>query len=206
MCHPMAFEAELDGLARRLVPRGDRARAVMLAPISPGAGASHIAQGLANASSLLTGRPVWLYDLDFSSNRHAAAVKLNGEAFAGELGGLRFWRAEPGGAGRLALRRRADAPIFVSRFERDEGAVRRVVFHPASEYWRKARQGCGLVLVDAPYQSAGISSLASDMDGVILVADAQRDGRGAAEALADRVEAAGGRVLGVVLNSANVSR
>ncbi len=202
----MAFEAELDGLARRLVPRGDRARVVMLAPISPNAGATPIVQGLAKASTQLTGRPVWVYDLDFSSNRHAAMNTLNGEAFAGELGGLRFWRSEPGGAGRLALRRRADAPIYVSRFERQEGAVKRVVFHPSAEYWRKARQGCGLVLVDAPYRSAGISSLAADMDGVILVADTQCDDRGAAEALADRIEAAGGRVLGVVLNRTNALR
>jgi len=158
------------------------------------------------ASTRQTGRPVWLYDLDFSSNHQASASRLNGEAFAGELAGLRFWRAEPGGAGRLALRRRADAPIYVSRFERSAGAVRRVVFHPSAEYWRKARRSCGLVLVDAPYGSAGVTSLAADMDGVILVADAARDGRGAADMLADRIEASGGRVLGVVLNSAAQGR
>jgi hypothetical protein len=165
-----------------------------------------VAQGLASASSEQTGRPVWLYDLDFSGNRHASASKLSGEAFAGELGGLRFWRAEPGGAGRLALRRKADAPIYVSRFERPSGAVRRVVFHPAAEYWRKARGSCGLVLVDAPYGSAGVTSLAVDMDGVILVADAVRDSRAAADLMADRIEAAGGRVLGAVLTNAGPDR
>lgn len=160
-----------------------------------------MAQGLARASTQQTGRPVWLYDLDFSGNRHASASALNGEAFAGELGGLRFWRAEPGGAGRLALRRTAAAPIYVSRFERHVGAVRRVVFHPAAEYWRKARQSCGLVVVDAPYGSAGVISLAVDMDAVILVADAVRDSRASADAMADRIEATGGRVLGVVLTN-----
>lgn len=197
----MAFEAELDGLARRLSPRGQRARAVLLVPISAHAGGVAVAQGLARASTQQTGRPVWLYDLDFSGNRHASASALNGEAFAGELGGLRFWRAEPGGAGRLALRRTAAAPIYVSRFERHVGAVRRVVFHPAAEYWRKARQSCGLVVVDAPYGSAGVISLAVDMDAVILVADAVRDSRASADAMADRIEATGGRVLGVVLTN-----
>lgn len=198
----MAFEAELDGLARRLVPRGGRARAVMLVPISPNAGASEVARGLAKASVDATGRPVWLYDLDFSDNRQAEAVQLNGEAFSGELAGLRFWRSEPDRAGRLALRRRTDAPIFVSRFERSAGAVHRVIFHSSPEYWRKVRHGCGLALVDASFNPAAISGLARDMDGVVLVGDARRDGRAAADAVADRIENAGGRVLGVVLNSA----
>lgn len=198
----MGMEAELDGLARRLTPREGRARAILLVPVSKGAGASAVAQGLAAASHRVTGRPVWLYDLDFSRNRQASQTRLNGEAFAGELGGLRFWRAEPDGAGRLAMRRSASAPIYVSRFERASGAVRRVVFHPSAAYWRQARQACGLVLVDAPAGSAGVPSLAPDMDGVILVADASRDGRAAAEDAAARIEQAGGRVLGVVVNRA----
>jgi Mrp family chromosome partitioning ATPase len=202
----MAFEAELDGLARRLSPRGDRARAVMLVPISPAAGSSKVAQGLAQASHHLTGRPVWLYDLDFAHNRQASSVRLNGEAFAGELSGQRFWRAEPDGMGRLALRRRIDAPIYVSRFERPPGSVRRLVFHPNGEYWQLARELCGLVVVDAPHGSAAVASLAGDMDGVVLVANSVRDGRSAAETLADQIEDAGGRVLGVVLNSATDAR
>ena len=202
----MGFEAELDGLARRLSPREGRARAVMLVPISSGAGASTIAQGLARASTRHTGRPVWLFDLDFADNSQAAASRLNGDAFAGELNGLRFWRADPGGAGRLAMRRYADAPIYVSRFERLPGEIRRVVFHPSAEYWRQARSACGLVLVDAPANSAGIISVAPDMDGVILVADASRDGRTGADQLADEIEAAGARVLGVVVNRARPSR
>ncbi len=196
----MAFEAELDGLARRLAPRADRARAIMLAPVSASAGANEVARGIAEASTRQTGRPVWLFDLDFAANRQAAAVHLNGEAFSGELGGERFWRSEPDGVGRLALRRKVGAPIFVSRFERQAGSVRRVLFRSAPDYWNKAREGCGLVLVDAPYRSAALESVAADMDGVILVADAQRDGREAADGLADLIEAAGGRVLGVVLN------
>ncbi len=198
----MGMEAELDGLARRLSPRDGRARAILLVPVSKGAGASAVAHGLAVASHRATGRPVWLYDLDFSSNRQASQMRLNGDAFAGELGGLRFWRADPDGAGRLAMRRSVSAPIYVSRFERASGSVKRVVFHPSAAYWRQARLACGLVIVDAPAGSAGVLSVAPDMDGVILVADAGRDGRAAAEETAARIEQAGGRVLGVVVNRA----
>ena len=196
----MGMQAELNGLARRLAPREGRARALMLVPVSKGAGASAVAQGLARASTEQTGRPVWLFDLDFSENKTASQTRLNGDAFAGELGGLRFWRAEPDGAGRLALRRSIDAPIYVSRFERAPGSVKRVTFHPSAAYWRQARTACGLVLVDAPARSAGVASVVGDMDGVILVADEQKDDRAAAEDLADQIEQAGGRVLGVVVN------
>lgn len=202
----MAIEAELGGLARHLSSRTVRARAVMLVPVSVSADASLVARGLSMASSQLTGRPVWLYDLDFEKNPQAASVNLNGEAFSGELGGTRFWNAEPVGAGRLALRRRADAPVYVSRFERPKGSVRRVGFAQNSDYWNKARESCGLVLVDSPLNSAGINVLSADMDGVILVADARRDARSEADAVADRVEAAGGRVLGVVLTNSQAGQ
>ncbi len=202
----MAIEAELDGLARHLSSHTDRARAVLLVPVSANADASQVARGLAKASTHQTGRPVWLYDLDFARNRQAASVQLNGEAFSGELAGSRFWNAEPVGAGRLALRRQADAPIYISRFERAAGSVRRVGFAQNADYWNKARKSCGLVLVDSPYNSAGVDVLSPDMDGVILVANARTDGRSVADAVADRVEAVGGRVLGVVLTQSQAGQ
>lgn len=190
----------LDGLARRLTPRGDVARAVLLAPVSPDAGASTIAAGLARRAAMVSGRPAWLFDLDFKTNTQAGRARLNGQAYTGELGGMKFWREEPDGAGRLAMRRCADAPIFISEFQRQPGAVRRLTFHGASDYWRRARRASGLVIVDAPYGSAGLTTLAPDMDGVILVADAVSSRRSAADKLADRIEETGGRVLGVVVN------
>ena len=174
----------------------------MIAPVSDGAGASTIAAGLARRAAIISGRPSWLFDLDFSSNTQASRTKLNGQAYAGELSGLKFWREEPDGSGRLAMRRCADAPIFISEFQRQPGAVRRLTFHGARDYWRQARRASGLVLVDAPSGSAALTALAPDMDGVILVADATNSRRSMADKLADRIEEAGGRVLGVVVNRA----
>ena len=202
----MTTAAALEDLARRLAGRADRGRAVMLAPVTRGAGASAISARLAEVSARLSGRPSWLFDLDFAANPQASKARLNGQAFAGELSGLRFWRVEPDGAGRLALRRLDHGPVYVSRFERDPGAVRRLTFHPCAEYWRQVRRACGLALVDAPFGSAGLTALAADLDGVILVADAAGSRRADADALADRVEAAGGRVLGVVVNRSGQGR
>lgn len=178
----------------------------MLAPVSAGAGASAISARLAELAARHSGRPSWLFDLDFAQNPQAGASKLNGQAFAGELSGLRFWRSEPDGAGRLALRKLQAAPVYVSRFERSPGAVRRLTFHPCAEYWRQVRCACGLALVDAPWGSAAMTALAGDLDGVILVADAVHSRRADADALAERIEEAGGRVLGVVVNRSGKAR
>ncbi|MFP4520452.1 MAG: hypothetical protein ACLFQ5_13470 [Oceanicaulis sp.] len=195
-------DSHLDGLARKLISRSGDARAVLLAPVSDGAGASTVAAGIGRRAALASGRPSWLFDLDFQHNTQASRARLNGQAYAGELAGLKFWREEPDGAGRLAIRRCADAPVFISQFQRQPGAVRRLTFHGADAYWRQARRASGLVVVDAPYASAALTALAPDMDGVILVADARNSRRSLAEKLADRVEEAGGRVLGVVVTRA----
>ena len=202
----MVDHADLESLARRLAGRADRGRAVMLAPVSKGAGASALSARLADLTAHLSGRPSWLYDLDFAANPQASRASLNGQAFAGELSGLRFWRAEPDNAGRLALRKLENAPVYVSQFERAPGAVRRLTFHPCAEYWRQVRRACGLAIVDAPFGSSATPALAGDLDGVILVADAARSRRSEAEALADRIEEAGGRVLGVIVNRSGGAR
>ena len=202
----MSPDVELESLARRLAGRTQRGRAVMFVPVSPGAGASAISARLAALSARLSGRPSWLFDLDFAGNPQATNARLNGQAFAGELSGLKFWRAEPDDAGRLALRKLEHSPVYVSEFERAPGAVRRLTFHPCAEYWRQLRRACGLAIVDAPYDSAATVALASDLDGVVLVADAARSRRSAADALADGIEDAGGRVLGVVVNRSGQGR
>lgn len=202
----MVDHADLESLARRLAGRAERGRAVMLAPVTKGAGASALSARLALLTAELSGRPSWLYDLDFASNPQASGARLNGQAFAGELSGLRFWRAEPNNAGRLALRKLEGAPVYVSQFERSPGAVRRLTFHPCAEYWRQVRRACGLAIVDAPYGSAALPALAADLDGVILVADAVQSRRSDADSLAEQIEDAGGRILGVIVNRSGGAR
>lgn len=200
----MSLETELDGLARTLTPRGPRGLAVMIAPIAPGAGASFVACGLARRCARLIAGPVWLYDLDFARNPLSGGLNFSDDVYDGALGGTRFWRCEPDGAGRLALRRPEGARVWLSRFERAPGAVRRVVFRSAPEYWEQARRACSVALLDAPSGSPAITALARDLDGVVLVGDARATRRSDAEALAGRIEAAGGRVLGVIVNRAQV--
>jgi len=194
------MEAELDVLARRLAPRDGLACAVMVCGVDAQSGASTIAAGLARAAAHQGVDPIWLYDLDFKSNTQARRSALNGQAYSGALDGAQFWRTAPAGAGRLAMRKIEGAPIFVSRFEREPGAIRALQFQPSPQYWDRVRQRTGLTLVDAPSDSAALTTIAADLDGVILVADARNSGQAQALDRAEALRASGARVLGVVVN------
>ena len=63
-------------------------------------------------------------------------------------------------------------------------------------------QSTDVILVDTPpvLVSADAATLAASADGVIMVVRAGQTDRGAADVARQRVVAAGGRVLGVVLN------
>ena len=195
----MDFAEQLGGLAAGLVAADGPGRAVMVVPSSPGAGASTVARSLARLVSTEAGRPVWLFDLDFRRNPQSRAGRFGDERFEAALGDARFWTSEPEASGRLVFRRMADLPVFVSRFERQPGAVKRVSIRPASVYWDRVRKSCALAVVDAPFGAAGVRSVAPDMDGVILVADARDHPALRAEAHAARLARCGAPVLGVVI-------
>lgn len=196
----MAACAQLQDLSRRLVARGARGRAIMVMPVEAGAGASWVCARLAASASRESGRPVWLYDLDFAGNVQAARTRLNGKAYNADFGEERFWRAEPDGAARLVLRKVETAPVLISVFERHPDALRRITFASAPGYWERVRAACGLALIDVPAGSPAATAIAADLDGVILVGDGDRTRPGEAEDLADRIEEAGGTVLGVIVN------
>jgi len=200
----MGFSDDLADLARRLRPNGAHARAVMIRGVAPGVGASTIASELSETYARLSARPVWLLDLDFARNAQARRAALRRDRF--DAGGPGFWRCEPDGAARLVIQRRAHSPVFVSRFEHAPGAVRAVRLRSAPDYWKRVRGACGLVVVDAPAHGAAPEAVARDMDGVILVADARRTGRAETDAAQARLEAAGARVLGLVVNRSGAQR
>jgi Mrp family chromosome partitioning ATPase len=64
------------------------------------------------------------------------------------------------------------------------------------------REGYDVILLDTPpvLVSADAATLGASADGVIMVIRAGQTDRGAAELAGQRVAAAGGRVLGAVLN------
>ena len=67
------------------------------------------------------------------------------------------------------------------------------------------RQSIDLAIVDAPGNSRAPLSLAGDMDGVILVADARLTRTDGVTARREAIEARGGTVAGIIVNRAQAS-
>lgn len=197
----MNLTSDVAHLATKLITRGAEARAVMVAPVCPGSGASSVAASLAVSAAQSSGRPVWLYDLDFSKNNQAQRFGVAGPAYAGDFGDQKIWRAHPGGdQARLVLRRAPSLPVFVSQFDYVPRSIQQLDFVPNKAYWDQARKSCGLVLVDVPARLSGAVAFSRNMDGVILVADAGRVNQAMIDDMAVNFEDQGARIYGVILN------
>ncbi|WP_417482052.1 hypothetical protein [Maricaulis sp.] len=200
----MNLTAELSQLIDQLEPiarPGGQGRALMVMGSRPGAGASTVARELARLAALRSQRGVWLYDLDFSGNAQSRAARVQGPAFDAALGREPFWALKTGrGRARIVARQSVVPNLFVSELQSEPGAVESVGLRAAPEYWSAVREAIDLAIIDAPSNSVAPLSLAADLDGVILVADA-RDPNGAGlQARRAAIEARGGVVAGLILN------
>ena len=199
----MNLTEDIAHLSAKLLTRGPKARIVMVAPVTPGAGASSVAASLAHNATHQSGRPAWLYDLDFAKNNQAKHLKVQGPDYTADFGALKCWRVQPETAqARLVLRRSAYAPIFVSQFHYQPRTIRQLDFLPDPAYWDKVREACGLVILDAPSRLQGKTTLAQSFDGVILVADGRRSTQDSIDAMAVNFEDQGAQVYGVIINRA----
>lgn len=192
---------------------GGAGAAVMFLGARRSDGVSEIARNFADLAASRAARSVWLLDLDFFSDGQYGALGGSNARFAGPFdmtfGRLPFWRASPrapdGSQGEGAVvgyRTRVDK-LFVSRFDKSAlQAEQKLQVAPAPDYWRAVRQNVDLTIVDAPpleLSRAGLA-LVSDMDGVVLVIDAENgDVRDAIE-MRDEILGRGGRCLGIVVS------
>ena len=202
----MSLFAQLEGLAQKMTPSTTRGRVYMVVPVSSSAGASVVSAQLAKFSAQSSGRPVWLFDLDLQDNIQAKRAPLNGHILSAELGGRKFWDVEPAQSARMAMRRVEGLPVYISQFQYKPGTIRGVQLKRDEAYWNNVRAVSALTLVDVPHDFEAAQTLYPDMDGVILVVDAQQTKRSAANEFADMIEAAGGRVMGVVINRAPMAQ
>jgi hypothetical protein len=200
-------------------PAPSGGRAILFASARSSQGCSRIARAFAEAAAKGAPRGVWLVDLDFEGNGQFAhydeprSSLTPGAAGDAGFGAIPFWRVAPAqdgdapqGAGdRLTAHRLGQSRLFVSRFQAaDLPAQARLQVGPQPAYWAAAKAALDLIVVDAPAlerSRAGLA-VAGDMDGVVLVADAQE-----ADALdlgltRDAIESRGGRCLGLALSNA----
>ncbi|MHA6289515.1 P-loop NTPase family protein [Maricaulis sp. CAU 1757] len=196
----------IDGLEPIARP-GGQGRALMVMGASPGAGASTVARELARLAAQRSRRGVWLYDLDLPGNAQAKAARVTGPAYDASFGRPPFWSLKTTGKpARIVARQSVVRNLFVTELQASTQSVREAGLHAAPDYWDAVRQSIDLAIVDAPGQSKAVMPLVTDLDGVILVADARLQRTDGLAARRAAIEARGGVVAGVIVNRAGGMR
>ena len=205
--------------ASRLTPESG-ARCIMFIAAREGEGTSSVAASVALLYAKRSSQPTWLIDLGLRQNTvfkgfqkgFAKKIGKPGRAFDGSLRTLPFYSVTPALTGPdevakarklLAVHQIQNSRLLVTRF-RNEALQKgqRVQLRTRPEWWKQVRQAASTVIVDAPSLSrspAGLA-MASQMDGIFLVLEADSTGADEVMGLRDEIEAHGGKVTGVVMN------
>lgn len=204
----------------RLAPISPGARAIMLVSARNGEGTTSMAASFASIAARRADKPAWLVDLDFKRNPALSGFE---KGFSGDIG-------RPGRAYDASLRqspiysvtpRIADArqeklltahdieglPLLVTRFRNERlQAGQKVQVQSSPNWWQALRKISGWIIVDAPAleRSSAAFTIAQQVDGIILVVEADRTSGEDIDSARRELEASGGHVLGTVLNRVGV--
>ena len=200
----------------RLSGASDGARAVMFVSARSGEGVTSMAASFACMAARRAEKPVWLVDLDLRNNtayeafakRFARDVGPPARAYDASLREAPIYKISPRIAdGRqeklLTAHDIKGLPLLVTRFRSDRlKPGQSVILQDSPGWWNALRGLAGWVVVDAPALEASAAALtmASAVDGVILVVEADRTRPADIDAARREIEAKRGRVLGVVMN------
>ncbi|MEZ5937028.1 MAG: sugar kinase [Hyphomonadaceae bacterium] len=197
-------------------------RLVMLMSAQGGEGVSSLAASLALAAAEHARKPTWLLDLDLRRNHAFNAFAVGalsmryggvGPPYSALLKTDPFFTIEPedkeatGMPGLFTAHRVGETRMMVTQFDADRlqaNAMVRIRTQPS--YWAAVRGATDWTVVDAPAlarSNAGLA-VASQMDGVVLVVQADRTPASEVAKLRQAVERHGGRVLGVALTRIQV--
>lgn len=209
---------ELSGLwqgAARLTPRSG-ARLVMFMSAHEGEGTSSVAASFALTAAARAARMSWLVDLDLRENPLYTAFskgKIHGVGRPGHpldasLGTSQIYSVpgaenDPAMSKLLTAHQVEDMRLLVTRFRNERlKPGQRVRLEAAPDWWNALRRSADWVIVDAPAlaRSAAGLTFAPQMDGVVLVVEADRTSAGQVEDLRAAVEGTGAAVIGVVMN------
>ncbi|MEL6567598.1 MAG: hypothetical protein AAFQ22_04205 [Pseudomonadota bacterium] len=213
-----AFNGVLRASQRVGPPNGGRA--IMFVTPSSVAAVRDASIGFARATALRANRPVWLVDLDLRDNgvfHHLDVMAPSeqsqpGRAFSVAFDAAPIYRpvgkrliATKGGVNPTKLLSLHEVPgsnLYVSRF-RVEAMVagQQLSLVRSQDWWTAARAKTDWVTVHAlPLEQGGNAlTLCRDVDGVVLVVEADRTNLSDVTIMQEEVEAAGGRTLGIVM-------
>lgn len=190
----------------------------MFISASPGEGTSSVAASFALMTAERARRSTWLVELNLTQNRtfeafqrgFAADLGRPGRPFDASLGvppiydiRTRGRLSRPPRPKLLAVHQVEGTRLMVTRFRNDRlYPDERVRLSTRADWWRALHRSADWIVVDAPAiatSGAGLA-MASQMDRVVLVVEADRTRPDDVIALRREVEDHGGQVLGVVMN------
>jgi len=199
---------------------GHRGRVIQFAASNAGEGVSTVAREYARLAAVRARKPVWLIDADLAQQGQMEAIAAQPERF-GQLGkaalatpdGSLFFTVTPRLADRtgkplhparlMTARPCLGGRLWVTRFAAEalrSGQHAEAIDDP--RYWDALRKHADTVVIDAP--SSDRSDLAITLspyiDATVLVVAAGSTAPGEPVILRDEIEAAGGKIAGVVVN------
>lgn len=215
---------DLSGLwqaATRVTPRSG-GRVLMFMSAREGEGASSVAASFALMAAARAARMTWLIDLDLRENPLYTAfskgilggVGRPGHPLDASLGAEQIYsvpgaEAVPAMSKLLTAHQIDGLRLLVTRFRNERLAPgQRVRMQAAAGWWAALRRSADWAVIDAPAlaRSAAGLTYAPLVDGVVLVVQAEASGADEVENLRTAVEAAGGSVVGVVMNRLKSAR
>jgi len=199
---------------------GHRGRVIQIAAANSGEGVSTVAREYARLAAVRARRPVWLIDADLAQQGQLDAVAAEPDRF-GALGKAAI--ATPDGSIFFAvtprLMDRAGKPVhparlltarpclggrlWVTRFAAELlRSGQRAEPVADARYWDALRKHADTVVIDSPAADRNAMSitLAPFVDATVLVVAAEGASAGDPLILRDEIEAAGGKIAGVVVN------
>ena len=199
---------------------GHRGRVIQIASANSGEGVSTVAREYARLAAVRARRPVWLIDADLAQQGQLEAVAAEPDRF-GALGKAAI--ATPDGSIFFAvtprLTDRAGKPVhparlmtarpclggrlWVTRFAAEHlRSGQRAEPVSDARYWDALRKHADTVVIDSPAadRNSMAITLAPFVDASVLVVAAESTAAGDPLILRDEIEAAGGKIAGVVVN------
>ena len=212
--------AEMAGLWTALGPGpAYRGRVIQFAAATGGEDVSTVAREFARLAAVRARRPVWLIDGDLAQQSQQDVIESQPERF-GRLG--QPASASPDGSSFLvvtpSLKNRDGRPVspaqlltarpclggrlWITRFRMESlRSGQRAEAVDSSRYWDAMRRHAEVVIVDSPAADRGdmALTLAPLVDATVLVVAETSDTTGPV-VLREEIEAAGGRIAGMVMN------
>tara|TARA_R110001599_G_C12262278_1_gene660561 strand:- start:2639 stop:3325 length:687 start_codon:yes stop_codon:yes gene_type:complete len=206
--------ATLWSVATRLRPM-QGARSLMFVAARTGEGNSSMAASFALMAAEHAARTAWLVDLDLMNNaaHHAfdkgfvGKVARPGRAYDAALGCAPIYELRPAGAvpnaKLLTAHPVTGTRLLVTRFRMERlAAGQRACLRSHPKWWQALRRSTDWIIVDSPAldRSDVALDVAGEVDGVVLVVQAETTSSLEVAEAQFAIESRGGRVIGVVLN------